>query len=56
MSNAIALEDGLAVVRSLLVSRRLDLLVSVKVARVLVEHVREDVLGVLEALHHFQVG
>jgi len=50
-------EDGLVcTVLSLLVRCGLNLLVSVKVASVLVEHVGQDVLSILQSLHHLQVG
>ena len=43
-------------VRPLLVDSRLYLLVSIQVACILIQHVRQNVLRVLQTLHHFQVG
>ena len=45
-----------ASILSLLVRCRLNLLVSVEVSGVLIKHVCQDVLGIFEALHHFEVG
>lgn len=50
-------EDGLVCpILSLLVRCRLHLLVSVKVASVLVEHMGQDVLSIFQSLDHLQVG